>query len=188
MTFRSFDSLPQSVLRSWRFERENIVRVAAKMKRPLSAHEQTRLRELYSEKIETYLDAGYGSCHMRDERIGSMVAKSIQFFDGVRYVLAAWCVMPNHVHAVVKPLLGFDLDAILHSWKAFTAREANKILVRCGAFWQSEGFDHLIRDKQEFEHAIRYVLQNPVKAGLTNWKWTGGGKGFPEVWPGNKEE
>jgi type I restriction enzyme M protein len=75
---------------------------------------------------------------------------------------------------------GYSLDGILHSWKSFTAKEANKVLARTGAFWQPESFDHLIRDEQDFTHAVEYVLNNPAKAGLSDWKWVGG-TGVPPV-------
>lgn len=154
------------------------------MKRPLSKHEEQRLAHLYSEKVERYLDAGYGSCYMKDGRIARVVAHALLHFEGQRYNLAAWCVMPNHVHAVIQPFAGIantggtpvprsELPDILHSWKSFTAKEANKLLRRAGDFWQAEYYDHLIRDEADFRHSVRYVLENPIKAGLKNWQWVG---------------
>lgn len=184
VTFRLWDSLPQHLIESWLFERKNIVKTAEQMKRPLSKHEEARLAHLYSENVERYLDAGFGSCYLKDERIGREVAHALLHFEGQRYNLAAWCVMPNHVHAVVRPFAGmtntggtpvpqFELPDILHSRKSFTAKEANKLLRRSGDFWQAEYYDHLIRDETDFAHAVRYVLNNPTKAGLKNWKWVG---------------
>jgi len=179
--------LPQRVVESWLFERKNIVKTAEQMKRPLSKQEKDRLRHLYSEKVERYLDAGFGSCYMKDKRIAGVVSQALLHFEGQRYNLAAWCVMPNHVHAVVQPFAGMantggtsvprsELHEILHSWKSFTAKEANKLLKRAGDFWQAEYYDHLIRDEADFLHAVRYVLDNPIKAGFKNWKWVGLGK------------
>jgi REP element-mobilizing transposase RayT len=184
VTFRLEDSLPQRVIESWIFERHNIVKTAEQMKRPLSKHEEDGTRHLYSEKIERYLDVGFGSCFMKNGRIARTVAKALLHFEGQRYNLAAWCVMPNHVHAAVQPFAGMtnpggtpvphtELPEILHSWKSFTAKEANKLLRRSGDFWQAEYYDHLIRDEADFLHAIRYILDNPIKAGLKNWKWVG---------------
>ncbi len=187
VTFRLWDSLPPTVIESWLFERKNIVKTAEQMKRPLAKHEEDRLRHLYSEKVERYLDSGFGSCYMKDERIARKVADALLHFEGQRYNLAAWCVVPNHVHAVVQPFAGMantggtpvphtELPDILHSWKSFTAKEANKLLRRSGEFWQAEYYDHLIRDEADFLHAVRYVLDNPIKAGLKNWNWVGLGK------------
>jgi REP element-mobilizing transposase RayT len=194
VTFRLWDSLPQHVIESWLFERKNIVRTAEQMKRPLGEHEEQRLAHLYSEKVERYLDAGHGSCSMKDGRIARTVASALLHFEGQRYNLAAWCVMPNHVHVVVQPFAGIgkankggtpvprcELPDILHSWKSFTAKEANKLLRRSGDFWQAEYYDHLIRDEADFRHSVRYVLDNPIKAGLKNWKWVGVGK----LWHGH---
>jgi REP element-mobilizing transposase RayT len=154
------------------------------MKRPLSELEEQRLARLYSEKIERYLDAGHGSCFLKIDRIAELTRDALFYFDGTRYRLAAWCIMPNHVHVVVQPCAGTrttagtavplsELPEILHSWKSFTAKEANKLLHRAGEFWQVEYYDHLIRDVADFRHAVRYVLNNPAKAGLRNWKWVG---------------
>ena len=81
--------------------------------------------------------------------------------------------MPNHVHAVLRPYDDFELSSILHSWKSFTSKQANKIIGRTGEFWQAESYDHLVRDAQDFHHCIRYTLDNPAAAGLHGWRWAG---------------
>jgi hypothetical protein len=43
--------------------------------------------------------------------------------------------MPNHVHALIEQAGGFPLGDIVHAWKSFTAKQANKQLGRTGAFW-----------------------------------------------------
>lgn len=68
MTFRLWDSIPADVLNSWRFERRNIIKTAEQMKRPLNEREEQRLAYLQSERVERYLDAGVGSCYMKDHR------------------------------------------------------------------------------------------------------------------------
>jgi REP element-mobilizing transposase RayT len=113
---------------------------------------------------------------MKDNRIAKLVADAVTHFESQRYDLAAWCVMPNHVHAVLNPRTGHKLSEILHSWKSFTAKEANKLLNHQGSFWQTEPYDHLIRDRADFHHAVRYVLANPRKANLSNWPWVGIGE------------
>lgn len=174
VTFRLWDSL----------ERRHIVKTAQQLKRPLSEYERQRLDWLYSERVERYLDSGHGACYLKDDRVAVVVRNALFHFDGKRYALAAWCVMPNHVHVVVEPFAGkqfrdstfvqhAELPNILHSWKSFTSKEANKLLRRSGEFWQAEYYDHLIRSEADFRHAVRYVLENPINAGLTNWKWVG---------------
>lgn len=69
----------------------------------------------------------------------------------------------------------YGLTNILASLKKYTALRANRILGRSGPFWQSESYDHVIRDDRELERTIWYVLQNPVQAGLVQswkqWPW-----------------
>jgi REP element-mobilizing transposase RayT len=166
--------LPQSVLKAWREERETIVKDARDQKRRLSPLEESRLRELQSEKIESSLDAGLGACWMNDPGIAGIVSSTLNHFHGTRYELLAWCVMPNHVHTVASPLQGHTLPEILHSWKSYSAKECNRALGRSGTFWQEESYDHLVRDQEDFRRVVEYTLENPVRAGLKGWRWLGG--------------
>jgi len=171
VTFRLGDSLPQSALESIRFERKDILLTTERQGRPPSATELKRLEELFSERVEAYLDSGAGACHLAKPEIADMVAGALQFFDGQRYRQFAWSVMPNHVHAVFRPLPNWSLEKIMHSWKSFTGKEANKLLKRVGDFWEEEYSDHLIRNEEEFYRYIKYVVSNPKRAGLEGWKW-----------------
>jgi REP element-mobilizing transposase RayT len=173
VTFRLGDSLPQCIIKAWQAEREEIVRRAQQQGRPVTAVEQRRLDELFSEKVEKYLDAGHGACWMNRPDIADLVLGALKHFDGSRYQLLAWCVMPNHVHVVIQPSEDHTLDKILHSWKSFTAHQAVKRLKIAGDFWQPEYYDHLIRDDDDLIHAIEYTLNNPVAAGLQPWRWVG---------------
>ncbi len=171
VTFRLADSLPHSVRESYRYERKDIVLTAQRQDRQLSAAELKRLDELFGERIEAYLDSGSGACYLANPRIASMVAEALRFFEGRRYRQFAWSVMPNHVHCVFRPLPNWPLENIMHGWKSFTGKEADKILNRAGEFWESEYFDHVIRNEQEFHSYVEYVATNPQKAGLRDWKW-----------------
>jgi len=136
----------------------------------------------YARKIEGYLDRGTGKCELRRVDIAELVAQAIQFFDGDRYVLRAWVIMPNHVHVVFFPKPNHTVSAIVKSWKSFTALRANRILRRTGQpFWQPESYDHWIRNDEEHLRCCRYVHNNPVKAGLSKapeeWRWS-------SAWPG----
>jgi REP element-mobilizing transposase RayT len=148
ITFRLADALPAQVLSHLQ---EILPREADAARR---------------QRIEAYLDAGHGACSLRDPRIGGLVEGSLLHFDGRRYRLLAWAVMPNHVHALVELIPGYPLPGIVHSWKSFTAKAANRILGRTGEFWQREYFDRYIRDAAHFEAARAYIHENPVKAGL----------------------
>ncbi len=116
-----------------------------------------------------------GSCTLAKTEIAQMVQSSIRHFPGDRYYLHAWSVMPNHLHVVYTALGEHTPKDIHHSWKSYTAHEANKLLKRGGAFWESEGFDHLIRSVEDLEWFIGYVESNPVQAGFCktkqDWRW-----------------
>lgn len=117
-------------------------------------------------RMEEHLNASYGACYLRRLPIAQLVQDALLYFDGDRYQLMAWVIMPNHVHVVVEMRDGFPLRSVVHSWKSYTAIQANRILGRDGAFWYPDYFDRYIRDEQHLMNAIRYVHENPVHAGL----------------------
>jgi REP element-mobilizing transposase RayT len=119
-------------------------------------------------------DPAFGSCVLADASVANMVEGALLHFQGDRYALSAWCVMPNHVHVVVTPATGFSLSRILHSWKSYTAHQINRSRERVGRVWEKESFDHLVRTQHAFEHFVEYIEANPVVAGLCN---------RPDQWP-----
>jgi REP element-mobilizing transposase RayT len=160
ITFRLADSMPQELLDRWRDE--------------LGSEHGVNVDTALRKRIELFLDQGYGECYLRDSRVAESVQNSFLFFDGKRYRLTAWVVMPNHTHMLLTPCSGHELSDILHSLKSYTANEANKILRRKGQFWQPESFDRWVRDADHFAKVIAYTENNPVKARLCE---------KPEDWP-----
>jgi putative transposase len=95
------------------------------------------------------------------------------------YELFALAIVPNHVHAVVRP--SQPLPVIMRWLKGSMARSANTILGRTGRrFWQCETYDHCIRNADEFNRIVKYVERNPVRAGLVHeiedWPWSSAGR------------
>ena len=123
---------------------------------------------------EEFVDRGWGACWLRTDGVGECVERSFLFFDGARYRLHSWTIMPNHVHVLLSPLPEWPLGSIVGSWKRFSGREANKRLGRSGAFWQVDYWDRFIRNDAHFSAAASYIDLNPVKAGLVV---------EPELWP-----
>ena len=171
VTFRLSDSLPQQAIDSIIRERDTMKDALKKPARNLTCDEKRELHRLYSEKVDSFLNAGHGSCCLQNDAIAQIVANALQFFGNDRYELHAWCIMPNHMHVIVEPLEEHAVADIVHTWKSFTALRANKALGRSGAFWQTEYFDHIIRNEQELMRNIDYVWDNPDQAGLHDWKW-----------------
>jgi Rad3-related DNA helicase/REP element-mobilizing transposase RayT len=171
ITFRLADSLPQHVLDEWRIERQRVTSVAEAGERALTVEELKTLERLHEEKIQRHLDQGLGECLLRRHECAKFVADTFAKFNDVKYRLAAWCVMPNHVHAVLQPLPGHDLPEILHSLKSWTAKAMNKLLGRKGVAWQAEYYDHLVRDEDDLVNQLEYAWSNPDRAELEDWPW-----------------
>ena len=165
ITFRLCDSVPEEVIERWKSEldwREGLAGDAAAA---------IALRG----RIVAYEDAGHGACWLGDERIAAVVQDALLHFDGHRYRLMAWCIMPNHVHVLIETFPMHPLGRVLHSWKSFTAHRANELLARNGSFWAREYYDRYIRDDEHFAQTLAYIEQNPVKARLVKsaeeWKF-----------------
>jgi REP element-mobilizing transposase RayT len=121
-----------------------------------------------------------GPMWLRDGRIAKMITDALRYGDATGlYRLHAFVVMPNHVHAIRTPLTNHS--RIMQWLKGTTARRANRILGRRGAFWQDESFDHWIRNGREFDNVVAYVEHNPVSAGLVecpeDWLWSSASRG-----------
>jgi putative transposase len=118
---------------------------------------------------------------LEDPTVAQLVVDSLHYRHARVYYLDAFCIMPNHAHVVFTPLANengvfHSLAAIMHTLKRHTAHQANLILGREGDFWQHESYDHVVRDLEEYQRIVAYVLNNPVKAGLVrewqDWPWS----------------
>jgi REP element-mobilizing transposase RayT len=177
LSYRLEDSLPAPVL----------ARLQAESRREI-ADPKTRDIAL-RKRIEDYLDAGHGSCILREPQIAACIVDTWLHFDGKRYRLLEWVVMPNHCHVLIEPLPGVALATIVLSWKNFTARFINRFLSRTaqngaavhGQVWQREYWDRYIRTDRHLAAARHYIRMNPVKAGLVKtpeaWPWGSAGMG-----------
>ena len=145
ITFRLADSLPRELYK-------HILGLADDAERQILLH---RL-----------IDEGRGSCLFSTPENAGIVADALSFFDGERYKLLAWVIMPNHVHAMIEQIEGHRLDRIVHSWKSFTAKQINRRLNSEGRIWARDYFDRYVRDERHYLNAICYIENNPVKAGL----------------------
>ena len=126
-------------------------------------------------RLESYLDRGMGECWLRQPAIAEQTEDALQFFDGERYRLAAWVVMPNHLHVLVE-IWDVPMGEVIKSWKDFVCKKANKLLKRQGAFWEREYLDTAIEDEKHRQTAVRYIENNPTKARLVldpkQWPWS----------------
>lgn len=113
--------------------------------------------------------------------IAPIIKDALLSRDGRVYTLDAFCVMPNHVHALFELLQQDDDDTaqrnkIMRSLQRQTARRANNVMWRQGVFWEDESYNEIIRSADQLLRAVRYVLDDPVRAGLAaewqDWPWS----------------
>jgi putative DNA methylase len=200
VTFRLACTVPRAVGDLWRErrarERELLLRAGAD---PADADQllHKRLFGWYDRYLD---DAEHPRRWLGDPRVASLVREALAHFDGERYRLLSYAIMPNHVHVLVqlagfaRPAAPYDgaarefhpcgeaadqrspLARVLHSWKSFTANAANQVLGRTGPFWHPESYDHWIRADRELLRVAAYIARNPVKAGLCaaaeDYPWT----------------
>lgn len=210
LTFRLADSIPKAVVRQYKAQKEWLTNDIDRVRKLALADDsldvktlEQRVQKFHREwfvKFEEVLhQAACGPTWLREDCVAEIVAEALHYRDGRVYLLDAYCIMSNHVHAVFAPFLSEQdviegpatkstlgrlqlfsrhppLDVILKSLKGRTAHEANRALGRGGTFWEPESYDHVVRDNAEFDRIVNYVLRNPVKAGLANdwqeWKWS----------------
>jgi len=189
VTFHLADSLPQQVVA----EVEEELRFL-----PAAERDFERWR-----RLEQWMDAGYGSCVLKEPAVAAMVQGALLYFDAERCRILAWVVMPNHVHVLFTPINGWAVSAIITSWKVYTARHIyafwrenpDKRPAGYAAsqgrphatrergvpqtptpdhVWHREYWDRFMRNQEHFARTRAYIHGNPVKAGLV---------AYPEEWP-----
>jgi len=152
VTFRLADALPHEVL--------------ARLERSLEKQPEDKQSRERRIRLQVLLDAGSGECWLRRQDCAQCVEEALLHFDGDRYRLLAWVVMPNHVHGVLEIINGHGLDSVVHSWKSYSAKRVNSAVGRSGRLWQPEYWDRFIRDERHLREAITYTENNPVMAGF----------------------
>jgi len=177
ISYRLAFSLPVAFyrkLQTYRQEFENKLKLQEK----LMSESKSKMCNNFNKKIFNLTDkfiANYiGSPQwLKNHQVANVIVENLFKWDDIRYELLCYCIMPNHVHILIKPLLKeerepFSLARIMQAHKGYTASQSNKILKRRGQFWQYESYDHYVRDYEELLRIVRYILYNPVKAGFVN--------------------
>ena len=163
VTFRLGDSLPRVVLDNWSVSRQNWL---AEHPKPWDRLTEIAHHRLFSKVIDKHLDAGKGSCLLADPRCSRILHDALLHFNGLRYEMFTFVIMPNHVHLLFQMNPAWQLEQLMHSWRRFSAREINKVRNRSGFLWQKDYHDRLIRDEIHFFNCVRYIERNPARANL----------------------
>jgi len=154
-------------------EFEKLVLNTAKDKRKRKIEE---LNKILFDIEDNFLQKINSPQWLSNKEVATIIQDSLFFNHHKAYNLLCYCIMPNHVHVLLKPLkdpsnLYYSLSRIMHNHKSFTAQKCNKILKRTGTFWYPDFYDHYIRNEKELYNVVNYILNNPVKAGLCdNWE------------------
>jgi putative transposase len=183
VTYRLAGSIAPGVLEHLCAARRRWLRQFALRGANPAGHLPTAHKLLFGQ-FDDLLDRASDGAGLARPEVASVVRDSLRRPDGARYRLLAYCVMPSHVHALVRQperpdaegptVLGEQSDAdgplarVLSSWKQATARKA-------GLAWHPESFLHQVRDDEELHRLVDYIAYNPVKAGLARqvheWPW-----------------
>lgn len=166
VTWRQADSIPREKRDQLKRERDAwFKRHGGKQLKELSLGTRMEYYRLFDARVQQWLDAGYGSCVLKQPGPKRIMIDALHHFNKARYKLGSFAIAGNHVHVLVAPMPGIDLSAITHSWKSFTASAINKQLSRSGQLWQYESYDHLVRDPEELERIEVYTLAHVREGG-----------------------
>jgi REP element-mobilizing transposase RayT len=170
ITFRLADAVPMVLRREW--ERERSFWMMSHPK-PWDENTEKEYHLHFSLRMDKWLDAGHGACHLRQPECREVVRVSLEGEDIVEAChLHAWVIMPNHVHVLMTLRDNATLSMLLQSWKGGSSHGVNRLLDRRGTLWQKDYFDRLIRDGDHFANCVRYIRANPKKAHLREGEFT----------------
>jgi REP element-mobilizing transposase RayT len=80
--------------------------------------------------------------------------------------MLAWVLMPDHVHWLVQLGTRDSLSKVVNRLKSSSARQGNLSIGTEGPLWQKAFHDHALRADEDLRQVARYVVFNPVRAGL----------------------
>jgi len=163
VTWRLADSLPAEKVQQWKDERDEWI---ATHPEPWSTEIEQEYHDHFSKTIDQWLDAGSGECILKDPAIAKIVSDALLHFDGNRYLMESFVVMPNHVHAMFRLAPGSKLEDVMQSWKSFTSKCINQALGQEGTLWQRDYWDRMVRDADHRANILNYIRKNPERANL----------------------
>lgn len=169
ITFRLADSVPGSLIAAWKRELDPV------------SDDRSRQRQLHT-RIAKYEDAGHGDAVLSNPLAAEIIQNKLITGHPAYYRLIEWCVMPNHVHVMIKLAPDAVLSEVVRIWKGGSSAEINRLLNRSGPLWFREYHDRLVRDIDHYHDCRAYIRNNPVKAGLCakpqDWRFSSAGGGW----------
>ena len=174
ITFRTHDSIPRKVVERWDRQKQEWLR---RRGRDTGAHwsvivptladkESVDFHKTFNRCREEFLDSCDGRCLLKRPELARIVADALLHFDGQRYRMGDFVVMPNHVHLLAVFSTADAMKEQCDSWLHYTAFRINQAIHEKGKFWQQEPFDCLVRSPEQYEYFREYIADNPRKASL----------------------
>jgi len=171
LTWRLDGELPQQILLSIREIQAAMAELRAKAPGSICPDLIKKYRqciERYDEQLGRHPATGINLCH---SDIAPILTHAFHFYDSNLYELHAYCVMPNHVHLLLKPHAddpenGVLLSDIVRRIKGYTAKQIQKQGYSGNKIWRADYFDRYIRSDKDYAYTVAYILYNPVKASL----------------------
>ena len=175
ITFRTQDSIPIKVLQLWEQQKQEWLRHRginssahwSEIVPTLSQIDRSEFLTTFNRCRETYLDTCHGRCLLKKPELAQVVADALLHFDGNRYHMGDFIVMPNHVHLLAVFPAEEAMKVQCGSWLHYSAFRINQTLREKGKLWQQEPFDHLVRSPEQYEYLRKYIEDNPKKAGIS---------------------
>ncbi len=163
VTFRLADSLPSVKLKELQSEKEIWLLQNPKPDKDTEAFAQWQdeYKRQFQDRVDEWLDAGYGECLLGNSTARKVMEDALCHFDGDRYRIDSYVVMPNHVHVLVAPLKEHLLSEIVKAWKSYTSHVFVKQYGVVAPVWQKEYFDHIVRSPEGLETFRKYICDNP---------------------------
>ena len=179
ITFRTHDSIPREVVQRWDEEKREWLQgrgyptndAWSVILENISPEHRQEFRKHFDRCREDFLDTCHGRCLLRKPELAQIVADSLLHFDGERYQMGDFVVMPNHVHLLAVFQNEEGMREQCDSWLHFTAVQINRAMGEKGKFWQQEPFDHLVRSPEQYHYLRKYIAKNPQKAKLTTGEY-----------------
>ena len=128
---------------------------------------------------------------LTDTGIADEIASTFRFSvrEG-RIALAAFCVMPDHWHALFG-LSDLSLPRVMQLMDSWVGRESATVLEHHKVVWQDGYYDTRVVSGRQFSHLCGYIEANPLRAGLVKsaaeWRWSSAHSGSRDMvhrpWP-----
>jgi len=172
ITFQTDDALPRAALDDLKRLREEWLTCNP------PPHDTERLHDLnraIGTRVEHWLHKGHGTCPFGHLEHRQRLHEALLFFHGTedsadstvpRVELGAFVIMPNHGHALIRPLPGIQLEEWAGSVKKFVSRRTPARFKPSGHLWQEETHDRIVRDLTHLNNCLHYIGKNPVLAGI----------------------